>query len=471
MLLDETIAAPATLMNASAAIGIIRITGDKSADILIKIMADKGAAPLFGGRAEIKPRYMHHGFVMDPGGAPEAVDEAMVCFYRGPASYTGEDMAEIFCHGGSYNMSKVLGAVLKAGARAAAPGEFTKRACVNGKLDLCQAEAVCDIINSKTDSFHKVAVSQIKGSLSFEINSIKNELIAVLADIEANLDFPEEDVEPVDIAAIRETLLGCRRKALALLSSYEYGRVLKDGIKITIAGCPNVGKSSLFNLLLRENRAIVTEIPGTTRDVIEEAANIGGVAFTLADTAGVRAPADIVEKLGIDRTFENIRGADLCLLVIDAGRAVSAEDIELIAETNDSARVIAVNKIDAKSRAFSVNCLPLKDGEKPVEISVKENANIDALKAAILKTAGLASMGESYGAAGRAVITSARHAAALKNSLASFDDAVETIDANSPIDLLTIDIRAALASLGEIVGETVTDDILHKIFEKFCIGK
>lgn len=471
MLFDETIAAPATQASAPAAIGIIRITGDRSADILAAVIADKGARPLFGRLDAIRPRHMYHGFVRDPGREPEVLDEVMVCFYRGPASYTGEDMAEIFCHGGSYNTAKVLGAVLAAGARAALPGEFTRRACVNGKLDLCQAEAVCDIINSKTDPFHRIAVSQIKGSLSFEVNSIKNELVSLLADIEANLDFPEEDIAPVDIAAARDTLALCRKKAATLLESYEYGRVLKDGVRVTIAGCPNVGKSSLFNLLLRENRAIVTEIPGTTRDIIEESANIGGVIFTLADTAGVRAPADLVEKLGIDRTYENIRGADLCLLVVDASRAVSDEDALLFAETAETARVVVINKTDARCSAFSEACLPLREGEIPIGVSVLENSNIDALKEMIIKAAGLSSMGESYGAAGRAVITSARHAAALRNALASFDDAIATIDAHSPVDLLTIDIRAALASLGEIVGETVTDDVLHKIFEKFCIGK
>ncbi|OQA81204.1 MAG: tRNA modification GTPase MnmE [bacterium ADurb.Bin243] len=468
MLLDETIAAPATPLNASAAIGIIRITGDKSADIISSITVNKDASPLFSGRASIKPRYMHHGFIIDPSDGSKFIDEAMVCFYKSPFSYTGEDMAEIFCHGGSYNTSRVLGAVLARGARAAEAGEFTKRACVNGKIDLCQAEAVCDIINSKTSVFHQIAVSQIKGSLSREINSVKNELVAALADIEANLDFPEEDIEPVNIAAVRETLIRCRRKSAALLASYEYGRVLKDGLKITIAGCPNVGKSSLFNLLLRENRAIVTEIPGTTRDVIEETLNIAGVPFTLADTAGVRASSDIVEKLGIERTFENIREADLCLLLIDAGRAVGDEDIALFAETENIPRIVIINKIDERSANFSKSCLPLAPAENAIEISVKENENIEELKNLIIKKSGLAA---GTGHSDRAVITSSRHAAALKNALASFDDACATIDSGSPVDLLTIDIRSVLSSLGEIVGETVTDDILHKIFEKFCIGK
>ncbi len=471
MLSDETIAAPATLMNAPAAIGIIRITGGKSADIISAITVNKDAAPLFtGGRASIKPRYMYHGFINSPGGEARLVDEAMICFYKSPASYTGEDMAEIFCHGGSYNMSKVLEAVLKAGARSAEPGEFTKRACVNAKIDLCQAEAVCDIINSRTAAFHQIAVSQIKGSLSYEINAVKNQLVAVTADIEANLDFPEEDIAPVDIAAVRETLLACRHKTFTLLASYDYGRIIKEGLKITIAGSPNVGKSSLFNLLLRENRAIVTEIPGTTRDVIEETVNIEGVAFALADTAGVRAAEDVVEKIGIERTYENIRRADLCIVVLDASRAVNDEDIRLLAETENLPRAVVINKIDNTSAAFSYKCLPLKDGETAIEISVKENANIDALKTLILKKSGTLAITSQHNA-DRAVITNARHAAALENALASFDDAVETIDSGSPIDLLTIDIRAALSSLGEIVGETVTDDILHKIFEKFCIGK
>jgi len=471
MLIDETIAAPATLMNAPAAIGIIRITGGRSAEIISSIIVNKDAAPLFaGGRAAVKPRYMYHGFIISPGENARPVDEVMVCFYKSPASYTGEDMAEIFCHGGSYNMYRTLGAVLKAGARPAGPGEFTKRACINAKMDLCQAEAVCDIINSRTSTLHQIAISQIKGSLSYEINAVKNQLVAVIADIEANLDFPEEDIDPVDIAAVRKTLLDCRHKTFLLLASYDYGRIIREGLKITIAGSPNVGKSSLFNLLLRHDRAIVTEIPGTTRDVIEETVNIEGAAFTIADTAGVREADDVVEKIGIERTYENIRGADLCLVVLDASRPVNDEDIRLLTETKTAARAVVINKIDNMSPAFSYNCIPLKETETAVEISVKENTNIDTLKTLILKKSGALSASLQHNA-DRAIITNARHAACLENTLASLDDAVKTIDSHCPIDLLTIDIRAALSSLGEIVGETVTDDILHKIFEKFCIGK
>lgn len=471
MLIDETIAAPATLMNAPAAIGIIRITGGRSAEIISSIIVNKDAAPLFaGGRAAVKPRYMYHGFIISPGENARPVDEVMVCFYKSPASYTGEDMAEIFCHGGSYNMYRTLGAVLKAGARPAGPGEFTKRACINAKMDLCQAEAVCDIINSRTSALHQIAISQIKGSLSYEINAVKNQLVAVIADIEANLDFPEEDIDPVDIAAVRKTLLDCRHKTFLLLASYDYGRIIREGLKITIAGSPNVGKSSLFNLLLRHDRAIVTEIPGTTRDVIEETVNIEGAAFTIADTAGVREADDAVEKIGIERTYENIRGADLCLVVLDASRPINDEDIRLLTETKTAARAVVINKIDNMSPAFSYNCIPLKETETAVEISVKENTNIDTLKTLILKKSGALSASLQHNA-DRAIITNARHAACLENTLASLDDAVKTIDSHCPIDLLTIDIRGALSSLGEIVGETVTDDILHKIFEKFCIGK
>ncbi len=475
MIIDDTIAAPATSMNAPAAIGIIRITGPASADILISIAADSGAGPLFkGGRHFIKPRYMYHGFIVEcaaecNAGKCNFIDEVMICFYAAPASYTGEDMAEIFCHGGSYNMSKVFRAVLDAGARAADPGEFTKRACINAKIDLCQAEAVCDIINSRTGVFHDIAISQIKGSLSREVNSIKNDLVAVIADIEANLDFPEEDIAPVDIAAVRETLIRCRSRADSLLAGYEYGRIIKDGLKITIAGSPNVGKSSLFNLLLRENRAIVTEIPGTTRDVIEENVNIECVIFAISDTAGVRDALDTVEKIGIERTYANIDSADICLVVLDSSRRMAAEDIRLLTETENVRRIIVINKIDSKAHDFNVNHLSFKAGEKIIEISVRDNENIDSLKSEILRLSGLVSFNFRHN--GGVIITNTRHASALKTALACFDDAVNSVSSGNPIDLLTIDIRSALSALGEIVGETVTDDILHKIFEKFCIGK
>ena len=471
MLLDETIAAPAVPLNAAAAIGIIRISGAKAADILYSIFTDKNACAVFSKNEPARPRYMHHGFIVDSAERSKFIDEAMVCFFKAPFSYTGEDMVEIFCHGGSYNMYRVLASILKAGARQAEAGEFTKRACINGKIDLCQAEAIADIIASRTETLHGVAISQIKGSLSYEINSIKNILVEILADIEANLDFPEEDIEPLDTRHIESRLVDCLEKASKLLSSYEYGKILKEGLKITIAGCPNVGKSSLFNLLLRENRAIVTAIPGTTRDVITEELNIEGVPFSLADTAGIRESIDVIEKIGIERSYANIEDADICLVMLDSSRAASDEDIKVVSETAHKPRIILVNKIDSRSRAFSLNCLPLKEGDEILEISVTRNDNVEALKTLILKASGLISMNGTYGGQSRNVITNARHAAALANAIGCLNDALETMRSNSPIDLLTIDMRAALSSFGEIVGETSTDDVLHKIFEKFCIGK
>ncbi len=467
MLLDDTIVAPATPVNVPSAIGVIRISGSDAGKILLNTVFLKDGAAVSDERGSIKPGRMRHAFMLEGGDGSRVIDEVMFCFYKSPRSYTGEDMAEIFCHGGSYNMQRVITAVMEEGARYAEPGEFTRRACINGKMDICQAEAILDVVGSKAKAFHDIAISQVRGSLSFEISSIKRLLIEDLAVIEANLDFPEDDVEAVDMKKILENINGAREKCGELLKTHEYGKVIRNGLRAVITGCPNTGKSSLFNLLLREDRAIVTEIPGTTRDTLEETVNINGVPFTLIDTAGMRDAQDEIEKIGVMRANSEIEKADIVIAMFDMSRAVNGEDVAALKSSAGKPRIIVLNKMDERSGQFHL--LPyLAEGEETVKISVKENILIDELKRAILQKSGMLNINAEYS---KTVITNARHASALKNACESLDDAILTIRSGAPVDLLTVDIRAALSSLGEIAGETLTEDILHKIFEKFCIGK
>ncbi|HNY12863.1 MAG TPA: tRNA uridine-5-carboxymethylaminomethyl(34) synthesis GTPase MnmE [Candidatus Wallbacteria bacterium] len=466
MLLDDTIVAPSTPVNVPSAIGVIRISGADTEKVLLKTVFFKDGAPVSATGA-IKSGMMRHAFILEDGDADRILDEVMFCFYKGPRSYTGEDMGEIFCHGGSYNMQRVITAIMENGARYAEPGEFTRRACINGKMDICQAEAILDVIGSKAKAFHDIAISQVRGSLSFEISNIKHLLIDDLSEIEANLDFPEDDVEAVDMKKLLKNIIIARSRCESLLKTHEYGKVIRNGLRAVITGCPNTGKSSLFNLLLREDRAIVTEIPGTTRDTLEETVNITGVPFTLIDTAGIRDAQDEIEKIGMRRANNEIEKADIVIAMFDTSRSINDEDLDVLKGSAGRPRIIVLNKIDDSSEEFNIRPY-LLDGEEPVKISVKENILIDELKKAILQKSGTLNINEEYS---KNVITNARHASALKKAISSLDDAISTINAGAPVDLLTIDIRAALSSLGEIAGETLTDDILHKIFEKFCIGK
>lgn len=467
MLLDDTIVAPATPVNVPSAIGVIRISGAKTEKILLKTIFLKDGAPVSDANGSIKAGRMRHAFMLEDGGAGRLIDEVMFCFYKNPRSYTGEDMAEIFCHGGSYNMQRVMTAIMEEGARYAEPGEFTRRACINGKMDLCQAEAILDVVSSKARVFHDIAISQVRGSLSFEISGIKSLMLENLADIEANLDFPEDDVEAVDMEKLLKNIVEARERCALLLKTHEYGKVIRNGLRAVITGCPNTGKSSLFNLLLREERAIVTEIAGTTRDTLEETVNINGVPFTLVDTAGMREARDEIEKIGVRRAGNEIEKADLVIALFDMSRAMNGEDAAVLKNSAGKPRIIVLNKMDDRSGEFHIND-QLLEGEEPIKISVKENLLIDELKKAVLSKSGMLNINVEYS---KNVITNARHAAALKRAIESLDDAAETISVKAPVDLLTVDIRAALSALGEIVGETLTDDILHKIFEKFCIGK
>jgi len=483
MLFDDTIVAPAVPMNVPAAIGIIRISGKLSSAIFKSVIVGREGLPV---ASVPEPRRMYHGYLVDyerPSGTGEPepaagertfVDEVMACFFKGPGSFTGEDMLEVFCHGGSYNMTRILKSVMNFGARYAEPGEFTRRACVNGKMDLCRAEAILDVVNSRTKAFHDNAVSQIKGSLSYEIDRLRDELLDVVAGVEASIDFPEDDIDPSETRMMAGRVEEVKARAEELLSTYEYGKVIREGLRVVITGSPNVGKSSLFNALLRENRAIVTDIPGTTRDILEETVNISGIPFALVDTAGLRdsdslsGDAGAIEKIGIERARTELGNSDMALVVLDSSRSLHDDDIDILETTFGMKRIIVVNKIDARSAEFSLEGR-VGEGEIVVSVSVRENINVGELTAAVIEKCGI--LGIHRISSCENIITNARHAAALERAANGMADALDTIRTGAPLDLTTIDLRAALSALGEIVGVTLTEDVLDRIFEKFCIGK
>lgn len=382
---------------------------------------------------------------------------------------------EISCHGGIVPLRRVLTAALQAGARLAEPGEFTKRAFLNGRLDLAQAEAVLDIIRAQTDDAMRIARSQLDGRLSGEIRKLRDKLIGIMANIEASIDFPDE-VGEVDIQALRESLQGAVENVRSLLETAEQGRVYREGIRAVIVGRPNVGKSSLLNALLRDTRAIVTPLPGTTRDVIEESVNIRGIPVRAIDTAGVRDPEDIVEQIGIELTHKKIEEADLVLAVIDAEEGFTDSDRELLRNLFGKKFVIVLNKVDLirETEANNIACL-VKDwickeaGYEPsiVKTAAPSDQGIRELEDLIADKVLSGAVSRSSGV----IVSNVRHRQALEEALVSLQEALRTSQMDMPADCISIDVRAAAESLGKITGETVTDDVVDRIFSEFCIGK
>ncbi|MDD4879040.1 MAG: tRNA uridine-5-carboxymethylaminomethyl(34) synthesis GTPase MnmE, partial [Candidatus Omnitrophica bacterium] len=391
------------------------------------------------------------------------VDEALLTVMRAPKSYTREDAVEISCHGGVIPLRKSLGLVLERGARLAEPGEFTKRAFINGRLDLTQAEAVLDIIRAKTDASLRAAISQLDGRLSSGLNKIKDELISISANIEGSIDFPDEDIEIISEAKIGERLGSVKEEVRRLLETAERGIILREGISCVICGKPNVGKSSMLNALVGRERAIVTHIPGTTRDPIEEFINILGIPFRLADTAGIVPTEDIVEREGVLRSREHIEAADLVLLVLDASSRLTDEDRVLLEDTKGRQRIIVLNKIDL-SRKIS---LAASRDETVAEVSAKSGEGIDGLKDKMSEKV----FGGGIRSTEGAIITNARQKDALRRSYESLAEAIRAVDGKLSPELIAIELKESLDCIGEIAGETVTDDILDKVFSQFCIGK
>jgi len=437
-------------------IGIIRISGNKAHSILKQVFRPRKQRGIF------LPRMLYLGDIVEPENNA-TLDEVLAVLMKAPQTYTREDIAEIYAHGGYVTQKNILSLIIKSGARLAEPGEFTKRAFLNGRIDLLQAESVLDIIQSETDEEFRCAFNYLKGAISGKIHVMQKAIQTTLANTEALIDFPEEDVD-VDEEDLFSVLEKTKRDMEALIGSYEEGRAVKHGLDVLIAGKTNVGKSSLLNALLVKERAIVTPVPGTTRDMIEDTIYIKGIKVKIIDTAGIRTPSDIVEQEGIARVKRKISETDLIIWVLDGSEAYSQEDDEVYREIRDNHFVVALNKIDLP-QAIDIKELASK-GLQWVEISALKDVGLEKLKGSIY--AGL--MGNNR-RPDKTLITNMRHKNALAEAKDNIERAIECRKNNEPLEFIAFELREALHHLGEITGETFTDDILHEIFEKFCIGK
>ena len=454
----DTIAAIATAMSSSG-IGIVRISGDEAFDIIKKIYVGKNNKDL----TQVKSHTIHYGYVMDD---EETIDEVLVMIMKGPHSFTGEDTVEIDCHGGVYVVKRILETVIKYGARPAEPGEFTKRAFLNGRLDLSQAEAVIDVINSKNEYALKSSVSQLKGNVQRKIKEIREEIIYHTAFIETALDDPEH----ISVDGYGEKLKITVDKLLeelnVLLKSSDNGRIIKEGIKTVIVGKPNAGKSSLLNVLVGEDRAIVTDIAGTTRDVLEEAIQLNGISLNIMDTAGIRDTEDVVEKIGVDKAKLYANEADLVIYVVDASRELDENDFNIIHMIQDKKAVVLLNKSDLDT-VVTENMIKSYI-EKPIlSISAKEESGIKELEDTLkdMFFHGEISFNDEV------YITNIRHKTALQDAYDSLVKVNVSIENNMPEDFYSIDLLDAYESLGSITGETIGEDLVNEIFSKFCMGK
>lgn len=461
LLNEDTIAAISTPYGESG-IGIVRMSGSLAESIAKRVFRSKK-----GEFSNFISHHFHYGEIVDPRDG-HVIDEVLLVLMRAPKTYTREDVVEIHCHGGYFLLQKVLELVLREGARLAQPGEFTKRAFLNGRIDLTQAEAVIDLIKAKTKESLEIANQQLKGILSREMRAIKEQLTRNLALIEAHIDFPEEEIERISHEELKKDLNSILRKVEEWLFSYEEGKVFREGISCAITGKTNVGKSSLLNVLLKEDRAIVTPIPGTTRDVIEESLNIHGIPIRLIDTAGLRGAKDLIEQEGIKRAKERIEEADLIILVLDGSIELEKEDIEIFEEVKGKKKVVCVNKKDLPLKLSIEDLKKRFQGDSIVFTSALKNEGIDELKDAIYFT--IIKRGVRVSTE-HLMITNIRHKEILSNIKENLQNGIEGLDEGRSLELIAFEIRLALEALSEMVGETTTEEILNRIFEQFCIGK
>ena len=454
----DTIAAIATSIG-EGGISIIRVSGDKSIDIVNSIFIGKNNRKLH----DLKSYTMRYGHIIDKSGS--TLDEVIIAYMKGPKSFTAEDTIEINCHGGVVGTNRILQEVIRAGARMAEPGEFTKRAFLNGRIDLSQAEAVIDIIRAKTELSMKSALMQSEGMISREIKTIRNKLLSVIAHIEATVDYPEEDMEEVTAEKVSKDVTEIISEVDMLLSTADEGKILREGLSTVIVGKPNVGKSSLLNALVKEKRAIVTDVPGTTRDVIEEYISIEGIPVKIIDTAGIRETEDVVEKIGVEKSKEKIDEADLVILILDLSNKLTHEDREIIEYIKDKKYIVLLNKSDLDGKIEREELQGLKS-KYITNISVKTGEGLNSVREHIkdlffngeIKTEGV-------------FVTNNRHKESLIRAKENLESSLNALEYTLAIDLASIDIRNAWMNLGEITGEALEEDIIHKIFSEFCLGK
>ena len=457
----DTIAAISTAPG-EGAIGIVRISGDLAISIASSIY-QCGTKQL----EEQKTHTIHYGHIVEPKSG-EVYDEVMVSVLRAPKTFTREDIVEINCHGGIVAINRVLQLVLRMGARLAEPGEFTKRAFLNGRIDLSQAEAVMDLIRAKTDKSMQLAMRQLDGQLSHLIQNLRQEILNTLAQVEVNIDYPEyDDVEEMTLQLLREKTQQVLQGIRALLNTASQGKILRDGLKTAIVGRPNVGKSSLLNVLLREEKAIVTDIAGTTRDTIEEYVNVRGVPLQLIDTAGIRETDDVVEKIGVERSRKALKEADFVLLLLNQSETLQEEDIRLLETTKGMKRIILFNKTDLPSKLSTEDIAPYAQEEEIVTTSMLNKEGIDQLEE---KIAGYFFQGQ-MNERDATYLSNTRHIALLEKAEQALVEVQSGIEMEMPVDLIQIDFTRAWDLLGEITGDSVQDELLTQLFSQFCLGK
>ena len=458
--MEDTIVAISTATGGG--IGIVRLSGKQAIAI---------ADEIFLARKKIKPSQFrnftaHYGHVVEPEGN-EIIDEVLLIVMRAPKSYTCEDIVEISCHGGALVLKKILALALDRGARLAEPGEFTKRAFLNGRIDLTQAEAVLDIIRSKTETFLRMSTSQLKGELTTQLETIRAELMNIYTGFEAILNFPEDDIDAKGRKTFADSIAGIQRQVKILLQSGEQGKIFREGIKIVICGRANVGKSSLLNVLLKQPRAIVSDIAGTTRDTIEEAAQIRGIPFQLVDTAGILEPRDLIEEEAVKRSHLSIQGADLVLFVLDGSQEISREDISLFEKVRNQNLLIIINKSDLPAQLDSAQVKSVFPIDKIVSISALRQSAIPELEESILENV---LHGRPVNREG-VQLSNVRHIHSLKNCAAALDKIRAILVGNEPLELASEQVRTAVHELDNITGRNIDSDLLDKIFSEFCIGK
>ena len=457
--MEDTIAAVATAYG-EGGIGIIRISGEEALPILQEIFEFHGDTDTFTSRR------MTYGKIIDKE-KDQIIDEVLAVYMKGPKTYTAEDVVEINCHGSMVSLRKTLALVLRKGARLAEPGEFTKRAFLNGRLDLSQAEAVIDMIRAKTDKSFDVAVSQLEGRLSLKVEEIRQKLLDLLVDITVNIDYPDEDIEEMTYEKLEESIVETQDMIEKLLETSSTGRMIREGIKIAIVGKPNVGKSSLMNGLLKETRAIVTDIPGTTRDTIEEVLSIRNIPVYLVDTAGIRETSDKVEKMGIEKSKEAFNQADFILFLLDGSRPLEEEDLQIMEFLKERKSLVLINKRDL-GKAISIEEISAKlPASQVIEASLLKGQGITEIEDAVedLVYGGEIVQKESM------MVNNVRHIELLQQAVKSLTDALHMSERREALDFIEVDVKNAYERLGEIIGETVSDDIINAVFARFCLGK
>lgn len=457
--MEDTIAAVATAYG-EGGIGIIRISGEEALPILQEIFEFHGDTDTFTSRR------MTYGKIIDKE-KNQIIDEVLAVYMKGPKTYTAEDVVEINCHGSMVSLRKTLALVLRKGARLAEPGEFTKRAFLNGRLDLSQAEAVIDMIRAKTDKSFDVAVSQLEGRLSLKVEEIRQKLLDLLVDITVNIDYPDEDIEEMTYEKLEESIVETQDMIEKLLATSSTGKMIREGIKIAIVGKPNVGKSSLMNGLLKETRAIVTDIPGTTRDTIEEVLSIRNIPVYLVDTAGIRETSDKVEKMGIEKSKEAFNQAYFILFLLDGSRPLEEEDLQIMELLKERKSLVLINKRDL-GEAISIEEISAKlPASQVIEASLLKGQGITEIEDAVedLVYGGEIVQKESM------MVNNVRHIELLQQAVKSLTDALHMSERREALDFIEVDVKNAYERLGEIIGETVSDDIINEVFARFCLGK